>query len=125
MAPEWEFLEWYVTELAASSTVRRLQNNNPNVVHFFLFFPPQATVVCDLVLLYLLPKREFYKNMKFKYTDTHAQVRDPAVGLLQYHREHRGAAESVRSESQGRDRSAIGSVDCLQSITGRWEAVWV
>ncbi|KAM9728402.1 P2X purinoceptor 1 isoform 2-T2 [Menidia menidia] len=30
-----------------------------------------ATVVCDLVLLYLLPKREFYKNMKFKYTDTH------------------------------------------------------
>uniref|UniRef100_A0A3Q2QFT5 P2X purinoceptor n=1 Tax=Fundulus heteroclitus TaxID=8078 RepID=A0A3Q2QFT5_FUNHE len=33
-----------------------------------------ATVVCDLVLLYLLPKREFYKNMKFKYTDTHIQV---------------------------------------------------
>ncbi|XP_076024231.1 P2X purinoceptor 1 isoform X2 [Genypterus blacodes] len=28
-----------------------------------------ATVVCDLVLLYLLPKREFYKNMKFKYTN--------------------------------------------------------
>ncbi|XP_071377706.1 P2X purinoceptor 1 isoform X3 [Centroberyx affinis] len=35
-----------------------------------------ATVVCDLVLLYLLPKREFYKNMKFKYTDTHAQDPD-------------------------------------------------
>uniref|UniRef100_A0A7N6BEQ8 P2X purinoceptor n=1 Tax=Anabas testudineus TaxID=64144 RepID=A0A7N6BEQ8_ANATE len=34
-----------------------------------------ATVVCDLVLLYLLPKREFYKNMKFKYTDTPIQVR--------------------------------------------------
>uniref|UniRef100_A0A8C9XL30 P2X purinoceptor n=1 Tax=Sander lucioperca TaxID=283035 RepID=A0A8C9XL30_SANLU len=33
-----------------------------------------ATVVCDLVLLYLLPKREFYKNMKFKYTDSHVQV---------------------------------------------------
>uniref|UniRef100_A0A3B3WBB3 Uncharacterized protein n=1 Tax=Poecilia mexicana TaxID=48701 RepID=A0A3B3WBB3_9TELE len=33
-----------------------------------------ATVVCDLVLLYLLPKREFYKNMKFKYTDTQTQV---------------------------------------------------
>uniref|UniRef100_A0A8C6TPG2 P2X purinoceptor n=1 Tax=Neogobius melanostomus TaxID=47308 RepID=A0A8C6TPG2_9GOBI len=31
-----------------------------------------ATVVCDLVLLYVLPKREFYKNMKFKYTD-HSQ----------------------------------------------------
>ncbi|XP_066513750.1 P2X purinoceptor 1 isoform X2 [Hoplias malabaricus] len=27
-----------------------------------------ATVVCDLVLLHLLPKRDFYKNMKFKYT---------------------------------------------------------
>ncbi|XP_078142530.1 P2X purinoceptor 1 isoform X5 [Centroberyx gerrardi] len=35
-----------------------------------------ATVVCDLVLLYLLPKREFYKNMKFKYTDAHAQDPD-------------------------------------------------
>lgn len=31
-------------------------------------------MVCDLVLLYLLPKREFYKNMKFKYTDTQTQV---------------------------------------------------
>lgn len=37
----------------------------------------QATVVCDLVLLYLLPKREFYKNMKFKYTDTQTQVGFP------------------------------------------------
>ncbi|XP_034033435.1 P2X purinoceptor 1 [Thalassophryne amazonica] len=34
-----------------------------------------ATVVCDLVLLHLLPKREFYKNMKFKYTDS--QLQDP------------------------------------------------
>ncbi|XP_034405409.1 P2X purinoceptor 1 isoform X3 [Cyclopterus lumpus] len=34
-----------------------------------------ATVLCDLVLLYLLPKREFYKNMKFKQTGT--QKRDP------------------------------------------------
>uniref|UniRef100_A0A8D2ZEB5 P2X purinoceptor n=1 Tax=Scophthalmus maximus TaxID=52904 RepID=A0A8D2ZEB5_SCOMX len=32
-----------------------------------------ATVVCDLMMLYLLPKREFYKNMKFKHTDTHQQ----------------------------------------------------
>ncbi|XP_017268165.1 P2X purinoceptor 1 isoform X1 [Kryptolebias marmoratus] len=39
-----------------------------------------ATVVCDLVLLYLLPKREFYKNMKFKYTDTHTQ-QDESLGL--------------------------------------------
>uniref|UniRef100_A0A665U842 P2X purinoceptor n=1 Tax=Echeneis naucrates TaxID=173247 RepID=A0A665U842_ECHNA len=34
-----------------------------------------ATVVCDLVLLYLLPKREFYKHMKFKNTNTYAKVR--------------------------------------------------
>ncbi|XP_070772904.1 P2X purinoceptor 1 isoform X2 [Enoplosus armatus] len=39
-----------------------------------------ATVVCDLVLLYLLPKREFYKNMKFKYTDTHVQDPDSEAG---------------------------------------------
>lgn len=39
----------------------------------------QATVVCDLVLLYLLPKREFYKNMKFKYTDTQTQVSFPCL----------------------------------------------
>nr|XP_046265916.1 P2X purinoceptor 1 isoform X2 [Scatophagus argus] len=40
-----------------------------------------ATVVCDLVLLYLLPKREFYKNMKFKYTNTHAQHDSESLGL--------------------------------------------
>ncbi|XP_023120567.2 P2X purinoceptor 1 isoform X3 [Amphiprion ocellaris] len=40
-----------------------------------------ATVVCDLVLLYLLPKREFYKNMKFKYTDTHTQQDSESLGL--------------------------------------------
>ncbi|XP_034060003.1 P2X purinoceptor 1 isoform X3 [Gymnodraco acuticeps] len=40
-----------------------------------------ATVVCDLVLLYLLPKRAFYKNMKFKYTDTHAQQDSEWLGL--------------------------------------------
>ncbi|CAG5876688.1 unnamed protein product [Menidia menidia] len=39
-----------------------------------------ATVVCDLVLLYLLPKREFYKNMKFKYTDTHPKDPDSETG---------------------------------------------
>ncbi|XP_042612172.1 P2X purinoceptor 1-like isoform X1 [Cyprinus carpio] len=27
-----------------------------------------ATVVCDMLLLYLVPKRDFYKNMKFKHT---------------------------------------------------------
>ncbi|XP_054481265.1 P2X purinoceptor 1 isoform X2 [Anoplopoma fimbria] len=40
-----------------------------------------ATVVCDLVLLYLLPKREFYKNMKFKHTDTHQQHDSESLGL--------------------------------------------
>ncbi|XP_056296809.1 P2X purinoceptor 1 isoform X3 [Pseudoliparis swirei] len=35
-----------------------------------------ATVVCDLVLLYLLPKREFYKEMKFKHTDAYKQGPD-------------------------------------------------
>ncbi|XP_069003103.1 P2X purinoceptor 1 isoform X4 [Embiotoca jacksoni] len=39
-----------------------------------------ATVVCDLVLLYLLPKREFYKNMKFKYTETQTQDPDSEAG---------------------------------------------
>ncbi|KAG7224505.1 hypothetical protein INR49_015029 [Caranx melampygus] len=40
-----------------------------------------ATVVCDLVLLYLLPKREFYKNMKFKYTDTQSQHDNESLAL--------------------------------------------
>ncbi|XP_063059614.1 P2X purinoceptor 1 isoform X2 [Engraulis encrasicolus] len=33
-----------------------------------------ATVICDLVLLYLLPKRDFYKNMKFKSTTMEEEV---------------------------------------------------
>ncbi|XP_015223107.2 P2X purinoceptor 1 isoform X1 [Lepisosteus oculatus] len=32
-----------------------------------------ATVVCDLMLLYILPKRDFFKNMKFKYTIDHGE----------------------------------------------------
>ncbi|XP_072302779.1 P2X purinoceptor 1 isoform X2 [Eucyclogobius newberryi] len=40
-----------------------------------------ATVVCDLVLLYLLPKRAFYKNMKFKYTDTQGQPDNDSFDL--------------------------------------------
>lgn len=43
-----------------------------------------ATVVCDLVLLYLLPKRQFYKNMKFKYTDpTQDQDPEPEAGAIE------------------------------------------
>ncbi|KAK0136228.1 P2X purinoceptor 1 [Merluccius polli] len=33
-----------------------------------------ATVVCDLVLLHLLPKRKYYKDMKYKYSKTQQQV---------------------------------------------------
>ncbi|XP_048872645.1 P2X purinoceptor 1 isoform X2 [Brienomyrus brachyistius] len=36
-----------------------------------------ATVVCDLVLLYVLPKRDLYKNMKFKHTEI--QQENPAL----------------------------------------------
>lgn len=35
-----------------------------------------------MVLLYLLPKREFYKNMKFKYTDTQTQVSSTRVASI-------------------------------------------
>ncbi|KAM9384071.1 P2X purinoceptor 1 isoform 3-T3 [Pholidichthys leucotaenia] len=62
-----------------------------------------ATVVCDLVLLYLLPKREFYKNMKFKYTDTHMQQQDnESLGL------DTGAYYSLEEnakQAQGTDKS--------------------
>ncbi|TRY99312.1 hypothetical protein DNTS_004000 [Danionella cerebrum] len=36
-----------------------------------------ATVVCDLLLLYLLPKRNFYKNMKFKHTENEEESPAP------------------------------------------------
>ncbi|XP_068601065.1 P2X purinoceptor 1 isoform X2 [Brachionichthys hirsutus] len=42
-----------------------------------------ATVVCDLVLLYLLPKRDFYKSMKFKSTGTHAQDQMSEAGSIE------------------------------------------
>ncbi|XP_061819112.1 P2X purinoceptor 1 isoform X1 [Nerophis lumbriciformis] len=35
-----------------------------------------ATVVCDLVLLYFVPKKEFYKNMKFKHTGTETKSKN-------------------------------------------------
>ncbi|XP_076606976.1 P2X purinoceptor 1 isoform X3 [Chaetodon auriga] len=61
-----------------------------------------ATVVCDLVLLYLLPKREFYKNMKFKYTDTHVQHDSESLGLNSsvYY-----ALEANARQAQGTDQS--------------------
>lgn len=30
---------------------------------------PQATVLCDLLLLHILPKRHYYKQKKFKYAE--------------------------------------------------------
>ncbi|XP_062261483.1 P2X purinoceptor 1 isoform X2 [Platichthys flesus] len=42
-----------------------------------------ATVVCDLMLLYLLPKREFYKNMKFKHTNSHVPDPDSEAGSVE------------------------------------------
>ncbi|XP_013768178.1 P2X purinoceptor 1 isoform X2 [Pundamilia nyererei] len=60
-----------------------------------------ATVVCDLVLLYLLPKREFYKNMKFKYTDTQVQDSESVgVDTNVYY-----TLEANAKEAQGKDRS--------------------
>ncbi|XP_008331064.2 P2X purinoceptor 1 isoform X3 [Cynoglossus semilaevis] len=42
-----------------------------------------ATVVCDLMLLYLLPKREFYKDMKFKYAETYVQDPETEPGSME------------------------------------------
>ncbi|XP_074527846.1 P2X purinoceptor 1 isoform X2 [Halichoeres trimaculatus] len=64
-----------------------------------------ATVVCDLVLLYLLPKREFYKNMKFKYTDTHIQPDSESLGLdtsVYYTIE-------AKAQNQGADKSNVSA----------------
>ncbi|KAG1926518.1 P2X purinoceptor 1 isoform X1 [Pimephales promelas] len=44
-----------------------------------------ATVVCDLLLLYLLPKRDFYKSMKFKHTEV--QEAKPTLPPSQKERE--------------------------------------
>ncbi|KAM6906926.1 P2X purinoceptor 1 isoform 2-T2 [Xenentodon cancila] len=63
-----------------------------------------ATVVCDLVLLHLLPKREFYKNMKFKYTDLHAQQDTESLGLdssVYY------TLEANARQAQGKDKSNV------------------
>lgn len=30
---------------------------------------PQATVLCDLLLLHILPRRHYYKQKKFKYAE--------------------------------------------------------
>ncbi|XP_048043820.1 P2X purinoceptor 1 isoform X1 [Megalobrama amblycephala] len=44
-----------------------------------------ATVVCDLLLLYLLPKRDFYKSMKFKHTEV--QEENPTLPPSEKERE--------------------------------------
>ncbi|KAM7398481.1 hypothetical protein PAMA_006409 [Pampus argenteus] len=72
-----------------------------------------ATVVCDLVLLYLLPKREFYKNMKFKYTDTQTQPDRESLGLdPSVYYTFEANARQVQGTGQSNDRdSEAGSTE--------------
>lgn len=46
---------------------------------------PQATVLCDLLLLHILPKRHYYKQKKFKYAEDVGQgaVRELPESALQ------------------------------------------
>lgn len=42
----------------------------PQIPMLSLTLPcPQATVLCDLLLLHILPKRHYYKQKKFKYAE--------------------------------------------------------
>lgn len=42
----------------------------PKIPMLYLPLPcPQATVLCDLLLLHILPKRHYYKQKKFKYAE--------------------------------------------------------
>ncbi|XP_016529797.1 P2X purinoceptor 1 isoform X4 [Poecilia formosa] len=66
-----------------------------------------ATVVCDLVLLYLLPKREFYKNMKFKYTDTQTQTILSSARFVMFEVQE----ESQDSESIDLDSNAYKTLE--------------
>lgn len=50
------------------------------------------------MLLYLLPKREFYKNMKFKHIDTRAQVRPRTAVVAISLRTQGGSRELEQSE---------------------------
>ncbi|XP_013875068.1 P2X purinoceptor 1 isoform X2 [Austrofundulus limnaeus] len=63
-----------------------------------------ATVVCDLVLLHLLPKREFYKNMKFKYTDTQTQQESFGLDSNTYYT--LDAQDQVKDKSNDPDSEA-------------------
>lgn len=44
-------------------SVTGLVRDFDTAIYFF-----QATVVCDVVLLHLVPKKDFYKTLKFKST---------------------------------------------------------
>ncbi|XP_010741429.1 P2X purinoceptor 1 isoform X2 [Larimichthys crocea] len=74
-----------------------------------------ATVVCDLVLLYLLPKREFYKNMKFKHTDSHTQHDSESLGLdtCAYY-----TLEASTSQVRGTDQSNEPDSEAGSTETG-------
>lgn len=46
-----------------------MQGPVPRPLCSVLHPPPQATVLCDLLLLHILPKRHYYKQKKFKYAE--------------------------------------------------------
>lgn len=67
---------------------------------------PQATVLCDLLLLHILPKRHYYKQKKFKYAE---DMRPEAVREL---------LELGPSETRGLCVCAGGGVGANSSFPG-------
>lgn len=52
--------------------MRAVEGSVPTPTSPLLYLPlpcPQATVLCDLLLLHILPKRHYYKQKKFKYAE--------------------------------------------------------
>lgn len=52
--------------------MRAVEGSVPAPTSPLLYLPlpcPQATVLCDLLLLHILPKRHYYKQKKFKYAE--------------------------------------------------------
>ena len=61
---------------------------------------PQATVLCDLLLLHILPKRHYYKQKKFKYAE---DMGPEAVGEVP----ESGPSEAPKSVGGGGRESAV------------------
>lgn len=57
----------------------------PNSLALSTTHCPQATVLCDLLLLHILPRRHYYKQKKFKYAEDMGPgpVREPTGSSLQ------------------------------------------